>query len=181
MLRLAIAGISRGIRRQASNLDMSYEFLFMRGSGDQLAKTRPGDCSLPSPTHYLEGTPTMSSDKQPKEAVIKAYKDAPALTITAGGVTYAYRELGPKGGVPVIARDGDQRILFSGAEMLAQPVAHLLDRVVDLGYASGREDERVLSLGHRVYLGGDLEFRESVSERGAVCPLLRRRGRLACW
>ena len=101
MLRLAIAGISRGIRRQASNLDMSYEFLFMRGSGDQLAKTRPGDCSLPSPTHYLEGTPTMSSDKQPKEAVIKAYKDAPALTITAGGVTYAYRELGPKGGVPV--------------------------------------------------------------------------------
>ena len=65
--------------------------------------------------------------------------------------------------------------------MLAQPVAHLLDRVVDLRYASGREDERVLSLGHRVCLGGDLEFRESVSECGAVCPLLRRRGRFACW
>ena len=70
---------------------------------------------------------------------------------------------------------------ISGAEMLAQPVAHLLDRVVDLGYASDHEDERVLSLGHRVYLGGDLDFRESVSECGAVCPLLRRRGRLAYW
>ncbi|WP_284974257.1 alpha/beta hydrolase [Arthrobacter sp. efr-133-TYG-104] len=31
-----------------------------------------------------------------------AYKDAPTNTITSGGITYAYRELGPKGGVPVI-------------------------------------------------------------------------------
>lgn len=43
------------------------------------------------------GTHTLSND-----AVITAYKDAPARTITAGGVTYAYRELGPKGGVPVV-------------------------------------------------------------------------------
>jgi pimeloyl-ACP methyl ester carboxylesterase len=34
--------------------------------------------------------------------VITAYKDAPARTVTAGGVTYAYRELGPKGGIPVV-------------------------------------------------------------------------------
>jgi pimeloyl-ACP methyl ester carboxylesterase len=34
--------------------------------------------------------------------VITSYAKAPARTITAGGVTYAYRELGPKGGVPVI-------------------------------------------------------------------------------
>ncbi len=44
----------------------------------------------------------MSTDKTPGETVITAYKDAPARTITAGGVTYAYRELGPKGGIPVI-------------------------------------------------------------------------------
>ena len=43
------------------------------------------------------GTHTLSND-----AVITAYKDAPARTITAGGVTYAYRELGPKGGIPVV-------------------------------------------------------------------------------
>ncbi|CAN7669176.1 alpha/beta hydrolase [Devosia sp. LjRoot16] len=36
------------------------------------------------------------------DTVITAYKDAPGRTITAGGVTYAYRELGPKGGVPVV-------------------------------------------------------------------------------
>ncbi len=36
------------------------------------------------------------------EPVITSYAKAPARTITAGGVTYAYRELGPKTGVPVI-------------------------------------------------------------------------------
>ncbi|GAA1156008.1 alpha/beta hydrolase [Kribbella jejuensis] len=34
--------------------------------------------------------------------VIIAYKDAPARTVDAGGVTYAYRELGPKGDIPVV-------------------------------------------------------------------------------
>ena len=34
--------------------------------------------------------------------VVTAYKDAPARTVDAGGVTYAYRELGPTGGIPVI-------------------------------------------------------------------------------
>jgi len=36
------------------------------------------------------------------EPVITSYAKAPARTINAGGVTYAYRELGPKGGIPVI-------------------------------------------------------------------------------
>ncbi|NUT70895.1 alpha/beta fold hydrolase [Pseudarthrobacter sp. C4D7] len=31
-----------------------------------------------------------------------SYADAPTHSITAGGVTYAYRELGPRGGVPVV-------------------------------------------------------------------------------
>ena len=34
--------------------------------------------------------------------VITAYSEAPARTVNAGGVTYAYRELGPKGGIPVV-------------------------------------------------------------------------------
>jgi pimeloyl-ACP methyl ester carboxylesterase len=42
----------------------------------------------------------MSIDEQPR--VITAYQDAPTRTVSAGGVTYAYRELGPKGGVPVV-------------------------------------------------------------------------------
>ncbi len=31
-----------------------------------------------------------------------SYKTAPTRTITVGGTTYAYRELGPKGGIPVV-------------------------------------------------------------------------------
>lgn len=30
------------------------------------------------------------------------YASAPTKTVTAGGTTYAYRELGPKGGIPVV-------------------------------------------------------------------------------
>jgi pimeloyl-ACP methyl ester carboxylesterase len=44
----------------------------------------------------------MSSTGTSNEPVITSYAQAPARTITAGGVTYAYRELGPKGGVPVV-------------------------------------------------------------------------------
>src|SRR5215216_309498 len=44
----------------------------------------------------------MTRNDSPNEAVITTYKDAPARTVDAGGVTYAYRELGPKGGIPVV-------------------------------------------------------------------------------
>ncbi|WP_369240363.1 alpha/beta fold hydrolase [Streptomyces sp. R21] len=44
----------------------------------------------------------MSSTDTPNEAVITSYAKAPARTVTTGGVTYAYRELGPKGGIPVV-------------------------------------------------------------------------------
>lgn len=44
----------------------------------------------------------MNAHFHSEEPLVTAYKDAPARTITARGVTYAYRELGPKGGIPVI-------------------------------------------------------------------------------
>ncbi|NEB04213.1 alpha/beta hydrolase [Streptomyces sp. SID13726] len=44
----------------------------------------------------------MGSTDTPNEAVITSYAKAPARTVSAGGVTYAYRELGPKGGIPVV-------------------------------------------------------------------------------
>lgn len=37
-----------------------------------------------------------------EESVITTYANAPARTVFADGITYAYRELGPKGGIPVI-------------------------------------------------------------------------------
>jgi pimeloyl-ACP methyl ester carboxylesterase len=36
------------------------------------------------------------------DPVVTSYANAPARTITVDGTTYAYRELGPKGGIPVI-------------------------------------------------------------------------------
>jgi pimeloyl-ACP methyl ester carboxylesterase len=44
----------------------------------------------------------MSSNDTRSEPVITSYAKAPARTVTAGGTTYAYRELGPKGGIPVV-------------------------------------------------------------------------------
>src|SRR6185503_13292092 len=44
----------------------------------------------------------MINDQETHHHVVTSYKDAPTRTIAAGGVTFAYRQLGPKTGVPVI-------------------------------------------------------------------------------
>ena len=44
----------------------------------------------------------MSTTNTSNQPVITSYANAPTRTITAGGVTFAYRELGPKGGIPVV-------------------------------------------------------------------------------
>jgi pimeloyl-ACP methyl ester carboxylesterase len=44
----------------------------------------------------------MSNSDTVNEPVTTSYAEAPARAVTAGGVTYAYRELGPKGGIPVV-------------------------------------------------------------------------------
>lgn len=44
----------------------------------------------------------MSSFDTPNGSVVTSYAKAATRTITAGGVTYAYRELGPKAGFPVV-------------------------------------------------------------------------------
>jgi pimeloyl-ACP methyl ester carboxylesterase len=44
----------------------------------------------------------MTTNDHAPDDLITAYKDAPTRTIHAGGVTYAYRELGAKDGIPVV-------------------------------------------------------------------------------
>jgi len=44
----------------------------------------------------------MNTGRHVHDSFTTAYKDAPGRTVDAGGVTYAYRELGPKGGIPVV-------------------------------------------------------------------------------
>ena len=44
----------------------------------------------------------MAADQAARRDAQTSYKDAPTRTIAAGGVDFAYRELGPRGGVPVV-------------------------------------------------------------------------------
>jgi pimeloyl-ACP methyl ester carboxylesterase len=44
----------------------------------------------------------MNADQNQHSDTTTPYSHAPQRTVNAAGVTYAYRELGPKGGVPVI-------------------------------------------------------------------------------
>ncbi|SDS09763.1 Pimeloyl-ACP methyl ester carboxylesterase [Nocardioides scoriae] len=44
----------------------------------------------------------MSAPSRRDDPVVTSYALAPTRTITAGGETFAYRELGPRGGVPVV-------------------------------------------------------------------------------
>lgn len=44
----------------------------------------------------------MNAHEPLDEPVVTSYAKAPSRRISAGGVSYAYRELGPKGGIPVI-------------------------------------------------------------------------------
>ncbi|WIX92372.1 alpha/beta hydrolase [Amycolatopsis sp. DG1A-15b] len=44
----------------------------------------------------------MNSEQESRDDVVASYQDAPTRTVSAGGVDFAYRELGPKTGVPVV-------------------------------------------------------------------------------
>jgi pimeloyl-ACP methyl ester carboxylesterase len=44
----------------------------------------------------------MDNTGTPHDSVVTSYAIAPTKALTAEGVTYAYRELGPKGGIPVV-------------------------------------------------------------------------------
>ena len=44
----------------------------------------------------------MNTPNPMTEPVITSYAQAPSRSISVGGISYAYRELGPKGGIPVV-------------------------------------------------------------------------------
>jgi len=44
----------------------------------------------------------MTDSEEVRGSVVTSYKNAPTRTVNTGGVTFAYRELGPRSGVPVV-------------------------------------------------------------------------------
>ena len=47
-----------------------------------------------------ERTATSRTDRAASGDMVTSYKDASTRTVSAGGVDFAYRELGPMAGVP---------------------------------------------------------------------------------
>src|SRR5947199_127376 len=98
-----------------------------------------------------KGGTIMRTNDTPNEGVITSYAQAPARTITAGGVTYAYRELGPKGGKDIdkvagttyfdilratLTRSDPKEFLFFNRNATGKPAARafvnrLKERTVD--------------------------------------------------
>ena len=65
----------------------------------------------------------MINDQETHRHVVTSYTDAPTGTIAAGGVDFAYRELGPKTGVPVICAGTRARWLIMSQDRGIRPVA----------------------------------------------------------
>src|SRR6266545_2110756 len=59
------------------------------------------DCSRSPETPMQKGT-AVNDAQEVRGDVVTSYKKAPTRTLTAGGVTFAYRDLGPRAGVPVV-------------------------------------------------------------------------------
>ena len=57
------------------------------------------------------------------EPVITSYAKAPNRTVTASGTTFAYRELGPRGGIPVVFFGHLAATLDNGDPRIIDPIA----------------------------------------------------------
>ncbi|OBI85788.1 alpha/beta fold hydrolase [Mycobacterium sp. 1245805.9] len=57
------------------------------------------------------------------DELILSYRDAPARTVSAGRVNFAYRELGPKGGVPVVFFGHLAAVLDNWDPRIIDPIA----------------------------------------------------------
>jgi pimeloyl-ACP methyl ester carboxylesterase len=58
--------------------------------------------TAPRPSRTVGGIPRKPTSEEKTVTVSATYEDAPTRTLSAGGVDFAYRELGPKAGIPVI-------------------------------------------------------------------------------
>src|SRR5215218_3367770 len=74
------------------------------------------DVPVPSKVDHRDLT------QAPRES-LGSYRNAPTRTITAGDVTFAYRELGPKGGIPVVFFVHLAATLDNWAPRIIDPIA----------------------------------------------------------
>lgn len=92
----------------------------------------------------------MSSNDASNEPLITSYAKAPARTITAGGVAYAYRELGPRGGIPVVFFGHLAATLDNWDPRIIDPIAkehHAFDNR-GVGASTGRVPDSVEAMAN---------------------------------
>src|SRR6476469_3029671 len=58
--------------------------------------------ALDLPEPHPKGKTVMNHRQEAQDNAITSYKNAPTRTVSAGGVEFAYRELGPEAGVPLV-------------------------------------------------------------------------------
>src|SRR5438477_10577718 len=97
----------------------------------------------------------ISTGDTPKEDVITSYAQAPARTVTAGGVTYAYRELGLKGGIPVIFFVHLAATLYNWDPRIVDPIARNRHVIAfdnrGVGASTGRVPDTVEAMADDAY------------------------------
>src|SRR5712671_1899667 len=84
-----VTGASSGIGKAASLALVESGLEVVGTSATTLTESRP------------QNETDMNDKQEARGDVVTSYKDAPTRTVSAGGVNFAYRELGPKTGVPV--------------------------------------------------------------------------------
>ena len=82
-----------------------------------------------------------------KGETITSYAKARAKSIAAGGTTFAYRELGPKGGIPVFFFVHLAATLDNWDPRIVDPIAKTR-HVITFGTTQGSAARRASSGGH---------------------------------
>src|SRR5438046_1282411 len=94
-------------------------------------------------------------NKSSNEPVITSYTKAPARTVKAGAVSYAYRELGPKGGITVICSVHLAATLDNRDPRIVDPIARNRHVIAfdnrGVGASTGRVPDTVEAMADDAY------------------------------
>jgi pimeloyl-ACP methyl ester carboxylesterase len=97
----------------------------------------------------------MSSFATPNGSVVTSYAKAATRTILAGGVTYAYRELGPKAGIPVVFFVHLAATLDNWDPRIIEPIAQYRHAITfdqrGVGASSGQVPDSIEAMADDAY------------------------------
>src|SRR4051794_41571442 len=66
---------------------------------------------------------SLSQERRPSSEAISAWKDTPTRTLDVGGTSFAYRQLGPRGGTPLVFLHHFTAVLDDWDPRVIDPIA----------------------------------------------------------